>query len=396
MAMWAGASIGYFHGNILELVDDLKALRPTFFFSVPRLYQRFYTAIQSATLDAPGVKGSLSRHIVNTKLATMKSGTGGSGGSNQHALYDRIWAKKVSAAIGLDRARGMVTGSAPIDKRVLEFLRVVFANHFIQGYGLTETYAVAMGQLVQDNTAGSCGPPSACIEACLKSVPDMDYNVTDKPYARGELLLRGPARFKEYFREPELTAKAIDDEGWFSTGDVCMVDEFGRFTIIDRVKNILKLSQGEYISPERIENNLQSHLAYLMQSYIHGDSLQSFLVGVFGVDRVHFAPFASKILGKEIDPSDDVAIAEACRNKKVRRQVCKDMDDVIKKTGFSGFERVRNVHLCLDPFTINNELLTPTLKLKRAQAAKSYKREIEMLYEEALREQGGSGERAKL
>lgn len=396
MAMWAGASIGYFHGNILELVDDLKALRPTFFFSVPRLYQRFYTAIQSATIDAPGVKGTLSRHIVNTKLTTMKSGTGGSGGSNQHAIYDRIWAKKVSAAIGLDRVTGMVTGSAPIDKRVLEFLRVVFSNNFIQGYGLTETYSVALGQLVQDNTAGSCGPPTVCIEACLKSVPEMDYNITDKPYARGELLLRGPVRFKEYYREPELTTKAIDEEGWFSTGDICMVDEFGRFTIIDRVKNILKLAQGEYISPERIENNLQSHLPYLMQSFVHGDSLQSFLVGIFGVDRPLFAPFASKILGKEINPLDDVAIMEACRDKKVRRQVCKDMDDVIKKTRFSGFERVRNVYLCLDPFTIDNELLTPTLKLKRLQVARAFKEEIGGLYEEALREQGGSGQKAKL
>src|SRR5205807_9647000 len=142
----------------------------------------------------------------------------------------------------------------------------------------------------------NCGPPTFCIEACLKSVPEMDYSVTDRRCARGELLLRGPVLVKEYFREPELTAKAIDEEGWFSTGDICMVDEFGRFTIIDRVKNILKLAQGEYISPERIENNLLSHLPYLMHSYVHGDSLQSFLVGVFGVDRPLFAPFASKIL----------------------------------------------------------------------------------------------------
>lgn len=395
LTMWSGASIGYFHGNILELVDDLKALRPTIFFSVPRLFQRFFTAIHANTVDAPGVKGALSRHIVSTKRATMNSATGGSGGSNQHALYDKIWAKKVSAAIGLDRAHGMVTGSAPIDKRVLEFLRVVFANNFIQGYGLTETYSVALGQLVQDNTAGSCGPPSVSVEACLRSVPEMDYTVDDKPYPRGELLLRGPARFREYFREPELTKAAIDEEGWFSTGDICMVDEYGRFTIIDRVKNILKLAQGEYISPERIENNLQSHLPYLMQSYVHGDSLQSFLVGIFGVDREHFAPFASKVLGKDISAKDDAEILEACRDKRVRQRVCKDMDEVIKRTKFSGFERVRNVHLCLDPFTVDNELLTPTLKLKRPQAGRKYKQELEELYEEALREQG-SREKAKL
>lgn len=396
MTMWAGASIGYFHGNILELVDDLKALRPTIFFSVPRLYQRFYTAIKSATVDTPGVKGAMSRHIVNSKLSTMANGTGGSGGSNQHSFYDKVWGKKVAAAIGLDRTHGMITGSAPIDNQVLDFLRVVFGNNFIQGYGLTETYSVALGQLVQDNTAGSCGPPCEPIEACLRSVPEMDYTVDDKPYPRGEILLRGPARFKEYFREPELTRAAIDEEGWFTTGDICMVDEYGRFTVIDRVKNILKLSQGEYISPERVENNLQSHLPYLMQSYVHGDSLQSFLVGIFGVDRMHFAPFAAKILQRDIPPTDDDAISQACRDKRVKKQVLKEMDEVIKKTNFSGFERVRNVYLCLDPFTIDNELMTPTLKLKRSQVARRFRKEIDELYEEALREQGGEVEKAKL
>ncbi|KAF8468340.1 hypothetical protein BDZ91DRAFT_722461 [Kalaharituber pfeilii] len=388
LSMWAGASIGYFHGNILELTDDLKVLRPTIFFSVPRLFQRFYTAIQSATLEAPGVKGALSRHVVSTKLANMKANPIFQG-SNTHALYDKIWAKKVSAAIGLERTHGMVTGSAPIDGQVLDFLRIVFANNFIQGYGLTETYAVAMGQLVQDNSAGSCGPPAMPVEVCLRSVPDMEYNVEDKPYPRGELLIRGPIRFKEYFREPELTKAAIDEEGWFATGDICSVDELGRFTIIDRVKNILKLAQGEYVSPERIENNLMSHMPILMQAYVHGDSLQSFLVGIFGVDREHFSAYASKILGKTISATDEAALLDACRNKRVRQAVVADMDNVIKKTSFQGFERVRNAHLCLDPFTIDNELLTPTLKLKRPQAAKAFRNEIDALYEEANRELTG-------
>ena len=236
VTMWAGGSIGYFHGNILEIVDDLKALRPTIFFSVPRLFQRFYSVIQASTIEAPGVKGALSRHIVSTKLATMKSVPGGSGGTNKHMLYDKIWGKKVAAAMGLDRAHGMVSGSAPIDGRVLDFLRIVFSNNFIQGYGLTETYAVAIGQLVQDNTAGSCGGPAMPVEVCLRSVPEMDYTVEDKPHPRGELLIRGPILFREYFREPEMTRAAIDEEGWFATGDICSVDEYGKFSIIDRVK----------------------------------------------------------------------------------------------------------------------------------------------------------------
>ena len=141
-----------------------------------------------------------------------------------------------------------------------------------------------------------------------------------------------------------------------------------------------------------------SHLNYLSQSYVHGDSLQSFLVGVFGVDRGFFAPYASKILQKTIPADDDAAILEACADKRVRKAILADMDRVIKKTKFSGFERVRNVHLCLDPFTIQNELLTPTLKLKRPQAARWFKPEIERLYAEAIGEgAGGFGkEKARL
>ena len=121
----------------------------------------------------------------------------------------------------------MVSGSAPIDPSLHQFLRVVFANNFVQGYGLTETYAVSLLQLAGDLGAGSCGAVAPCIEVCLVDVPDMDYLTTDKPYSRGEMMVRGHSRFREYLHNPEDTAKAIDADGWFRTGDICYVDERG-------------------------------------------------------------------------------------------------------------------------------------------------------------------------
>ena len=112
-------------------------------------------------------------------------------------------------------------------------------------------------------------------------------------------------------------------------------------------------------------------------------------MGVFGVDRQHFSTYASKILGKPISATDDTAILAACAERKVRRAVVADMERVIKKTKFQGFERVRNVYLCLDPFTIENELLTPTLKLKRPQTAKVFREVIDQMYEETNREISG-------
>ncbi|MCJ1303840.1 hypothetical protein MMC08_006651, partial [Hypocenomyce scalaris] len=183
-ALWAGAAIGYFHGDILSLVDDLKLLRPTAFTSVPRLYNRFGSAIRAATTAQSGVSGALARHIVSTKMASLKNPDDPSV-TNKHAIYDRLWGRKVSSALGLERATSMVSGSAPLDPHLHQFLRVVFGNHFLQGYGLTETYGVGLGQLAGDLSAGNCGAVTPAMEACLASVPDMDYLVTDTPHPRG-------------------------------------------------------------------------------------------------------------------------------------------------------------------------------------------------------------------
>ena len=357
--MWSGAAIGYFHGNILELVDDFKLLRPTNFISVPRLYNRFGGAIRAATTEQAGVKGGLARHIVSTKLAKLVDQESASA-TNKHFLYDRIWGKKVTAALGLDRARNMVSGSAPIDPSLHQFLRVVFGNNFIQGYGLTETYAVALAQVAGDFSTGNCGAAAPVNELCLLSVPDMDYLVTDKPEPRGELLVRGNSLFSGYFRNEEETEKSMLPGGWFKTGDICSVDSKGRFKIIDRRKNVLKLAQGEYISPERIENIYLSHLSYLAQAFVHGDSVQTSLVGIFGVAPDLFAPFASKVLGKSIAVTDLQAIAAAAADPKVRKAVVHDLEKVGRKNKFAGYEKVKACYLYLDPFTIDNELLTPT------------------------------------
>ncbi|GAQ09013.1 long chain acyl-CoA synthetase 7, peroxisomal [Aspergillus lentulus] len=392
-AFWAGARIGYFHGNIVELVDDIKALKPTAFMSVPRLYSRFGNVIRGATVEQPGFKGALSRHIVAAKTANLKN-PDPSKATVKHALYDRIWAKKVAAAIGLERCRFMVSGSAPLDPSLHNFLRVAFGVDFIQGYGLTETYAIASSQSAKDLTAGNCGRIAPSTEACLMSLPDMEYSVDDKPFPRGELLLRGTNIFREYFKNPEETSKAMTEDGWFRTGDVCTIDEMGRFIIIDRRKNVLKLAQGEYISPERLEGVYLSELSYFAQGYVHGDSVQTFLVGIFGVQPDAFAPFASKVLGRAIDATDIEGLKSVLSDDKVRKAVLRDLEKVAKKHKLAGYERVKNCALLIDPFSVENNLLTPTLKLKRPPTAKKYRQLLDQLYEQALEEQ--SAPKAKL
>ena len=357
-ALSAGAAIGYFHGDILGLVDDMKLLKPTGFNSVPRLYNRFGSAIRTAAIDVPGIKGALGRHIINTKLANMKLPPGKA--TNKHALYDRIWTPKVASAFGLQRARGMVSGSAPLDPTLHQFLRAAFGTDFIQGYGLTETYAVSLAQLDGDLSAGNCGALAPSIEACLQSVPDMEYLVTDSPNPRGELLIRGNTVFREYYKNEKETEKAIIEDGWFRTGDIAEIDSMGRFKIVDRVKNVLKLAQGEYVSPERIENVYMANTPIIAQAYVHGDSTQAFLVSIFGIDPANFAPFASSVLKKTIKPDDLDAVKAAAKDPRCKKALLKELEKIGKKNKFNSYERVRNLHLEVEPFTIDNELLTPT------------------------------------
>ncbi|KAK4692992.1 hypothetical protein P7C71_g4315, partial [Lecanoromycetidae sp. Uapishka_2] len=385
-ALWAGGQIAYFHGDILSLVDDLQQVRPTSFTSVPRLYNRFGGAIRAATVQQPGVKGAIARHIVSTKTAAMEPADKSSA-TEKHAFYDRIWGRKVAAALGLDRTRLMVSGSAPLDPSLHRFFRAAFGTRFVQGYGLTETYANGLCQLPGDLSVGNCGAAAPTLELCLLDVPDMEYYSTDKPQPRGELMIRGSSLFVGYYRNDEETKKAVLPDGWFCTGDIATVDSRGRFQIIDRRKNVLKLSQGEYISPERLENIYLSHLSYLAMAYVHGDSMQTFLVAIFAVQPDMFAPYASKILGRNIEATDSAALAAACGDVKVRKEVMKDLEKVGRKNKFAGYERVRNCYLMIDPFTIENELLTPTLKMKRPQTAKMYRKHLDELYAAALAEE---------
>lgn len=384
-ALATGAAIGYFHGNIVELVEDLQMLRPTIFSGVPRLYNRFGSKIKEATIEQGGIKGALSRHVVSTKLAAINDKQNP---TNTHMLYDRIWAKKVAAGLGLDRCRVLVSGSAPIDPSLQQFLRIVFGSNFQQGYGLTETYAVSLIQHEGDFTAGNCGGCTPNTELCLADVPDMEYLSSDKPYPRGELLIRSTTTFKEYFRNPEETAKAIDADGWFHSGDICQVDELGRFKIIDRKKNVLKLAQGEYISPERIENVYLANCGWIASAYVHGDSHQSFLVALFGVAPDIFPQWASKVLGEPVPEGDIARLKQVLGDKRLEKAALKELTKIGNRNKFNSYEKVRAVRLFLDPFTIDNELLTPTLKLKRPQTAKAFRKELDECYEEGLAEEG--------
>jgi len=210
-------------------------------------------------------------------------------------------------------------------------------------------------------------------------------------------MIRGHTIFSHYHKNDEETTKSKDADGWFATGDIASVDDSGRFAIIDRVKNLLKLAQGEYVSPERIENRYLANVGFLRAAYMHGDSDKTSMVGLFDVEPEPFAEFAGKVLGKKINWQTDIeGLREACKDEKVRAAALKTLDKVGDESKFIKYERCRALQLYVDPFRVDNNLLTPTMKIKRPQVRKAFRETIDQLYEEVAKQDAAKPQRSLL
>ncbi|KAJ2780828.1 medium-chain fatty acid-CoA ligase faa2 [Coemansia javaensis] len=367
--MSIGGQIGLFSGNILNVVDDLQTLAPTIFTSVPRLLNRIYDRLVAGTIHAPGLAGVIARRAVADKLANLRAGKG-----NTHALWDRVLFKKIRALLG-GKLEFVLTGSAPISPEVLEFLRICFCCLVSEGWGATETCAIGITTIPEENLAGRIGIPMQGVEIRLADVPDMNYLSTDRPCPRGEMQIRGACVFGGYLKDEQKTAEAILDGGWLATGDIARINEDGTLSIIDRKKNIFKLSQGEYVAPETLENAYGND-SNVLQIFVHGDSLQSCLVGIVVPDPDAFVPWARKIA------RDSAATIEAlCRNPAVNAALLERLAAIGRKTNRQGFEILKAITIDHRPFdSETNGVLTPTMKLRRNIAADYYRPQIDAMY----------------
>jgi long-chain acyl-CoA synthetase len=258
----------------------------------------------------------------------------------------------------------------------------------VEGYGQTENGAGASVQLPHENTSGHVGAPFPSCEMKLVDVPDMKYLSTDKPCPRGEVCIRGPNVFMGYFKDPEKTKETVDAEGWLHTGDIGMMNENGTLKIVDRKKAIFKLAQGEYLAPEHIEN-IYLLCPLVEQIYIHGDSLQSEVVGVVVPNPETFPAWAKQQLGKTAPYKD------LCKDSTVIQAFLKELDVIGKEKKLRGFEFVKAIYLESTPFSVENELLTPSFKLKRQQAIQYYRKQIDAMYS-ALSASNQMADKAKL
>ncbi|KAG5263906.1 hypothetical protein AALO_G00269950 [Alosa alosa] len=356
-----GASIGFFQGDIRLLMDDLAALRPTVFPTVPRLLNRIYDRVHGQA-SSP-VKKWLLGFASRRKEAEMNSGI-----MRNNSIWDKIIFKKVQANLG-GRVRLMLTGAAPVSATVLTFIRGALGCQFYEGYGQTECTAGCTITLPGDWTAGHVGAPLPCNDIKLVDVAEMNYLAAN---GEGEVCVKGPNVFQGYLKDPEKTAEAIDEDGWLHTGDIGKWLPNGTLKIVDRKKHIFKLAQGEYIAPEKIEN-VYIRADAVAQAFVHGDSLQSCLVAIIVPDPEILPKWAQK-------RGHNGSYDELCKNKEVKKAILEDILKLGKEGGLKSFEQVKDISLHNEMFSVENGLLTPTFKAKRTDLKNHFRDQIDELY----------------
>ncbi|KAF1760494.1 hypothetical protein GCK72_008743 [Caenorhabditis remanei] len=361
-----GSKIGYFRGSIQGLTDDIKSLKPTVFPVVPRLLNRLYDAITSKVQQ----QGFMAKLVYNfafaRKLSQVKAGKGG-----RDTIWDRLVFRKIQEQIG-GKVDLMVTGSAPISSTVLETCRVTLGATIVEGYGQTECTALATFTWMGDPSTGHCGAPAPCALVKLGDVPDLNYFAKD---GKGEIRIKGPCVTKGYYKDPERTAELFDEDGFLQTGDIGEMLPNGCIRIIDRKKHIFKLAQGEYVAPEKIEQ-VYIRTPVAQQVYVDGDSLERWLIAVVVPEPDVMMEWNEK------QGAGQRSLEEICKDEKAKEFVLSELHAIGKANKLNSIEQVKKVILSTDPFTVENGLLTPTLKAKRPQLRLKYKDGMAKVYKQ--------------
>ncbi|CAF1488004.1 unnamed protein product [Adineta ricciae] len=358
-----GFKIGYYMGDVRQLADDLAHLKPTLMPCVPRLLNRMYDNIQATIRQLSPLKRVLFQMALSAKGNDVDKHR-----VTRHMLWDGLVLKRIQERLG-GRVKLIVSGAAPLSPAILQFLKRVCGAYVIEGYGQTECCGVSTCQTLGDSSVGNIGVPLHCNMIKLADVPDMQYFSKDNV---GELCIKGSNVFKGYYRDEEKTREAIDSEGWLHTGDIAKWTPTGQIQIVDRKKHMFKLAQGEYVAPERIEN-IYIHSKYIAQVFVFGNGYKSYTVGIIVPDAEILEKYA-----RDKNISGD--IAALCKKKEIKDLIFADMKQLEKENSLKGFEMVKDIYLHSEPFSVENNLLTPTMKTKRPELGKYFEKEIEEMY----------------
>ncbi|MCA9705784.1 MAG: long-chain fatty acid--CoA ligase [Myxococcales bacterium] len=348
--------------SIPTLAEDAREVHPGFFPSAPRVYEKMKSKIETAVAGAPPMRQKLFHWALGVGTKTVPYRTTGRPVplwlGLQHRLADKLVLSKLRARLGLDRAYALLSGSAPLDSDVHTFF-LACGLDLLEAYGLTETCPGLTSNLPGNIKIGTVG----------KALPGVRIKIADD----GEILAKGPNITQGYLNRPEATREAFDDDGWFCTGDLGRQDADGFIAITGRKKELIKTSGGKYVAPAKIEGQLKG-LPIVQEAVVVGDR-RNFCVSLIALDPEELDDWA-KQQGIEAKPDDP----------KVR----KALEDHVAKVndGLASFETIKYWRVTPEPMTVDNGMLTASLKVKRKVVEERYADMIDDMYA-AAKKRGG-------
>jgi long-chain acyl-CoA synthetase len=351
-----GATLAYWEGDPNKIVPNLGELKPTYFPSVPRIFEKIYTAANSGMEKQGGLKKAIfdwsikiGKKMRETERAGRKPGFLL---QRQFDFADKKVLSKIRGLFG-GNLRLAVSGAAPINPDILRFFDAAGVL-VVEGWGMTETSTAATVASEDDFKFGTIGKP----------FPGCEVKIA----ADGEILVHGPNVFQGYHKNPEATAETIVD-GWLHTGDIGEIDADGFIKITGRKKDIIITAGGKNITPANLEAEIRQH-QLVSQCVVVGDR-RPYLVALVTLDPEEAVAYA-----KEHGLSEDPA--ELARNPEIRKVVEAHVEEINKK--FARVEQVKKVAILPRDLSQENGELTPTLKVKRAVVTEKNSKEIEELY----------------
>ena len=356
LPMIAGAEVVYSR-SVQQLASDLQTIRPTVLISVPRIYERVYGKI----LEGLNAKGRLAQRLFSLTLRVgwqrfeyQQGRSGWSPGLLIWPLLQQLVASNILNKLG-GRLRYAVCGGAPLNKDVAR-LFIALGAPLYQGYGLTETSPVICVNTPKDNIPSSIGV----------TLPDVEVRIGDND----ELQTKSPCTMQGYWKNEEATKASYTEDGWLRTGDKAAIHEDGHIYITGRLKDIIVMANGEKVPPGNMEGAITLDPLFA-QAIVIGEG-RAYLSALLVLESDAWHYLAGEL---GIDPKDPLMLC----NKQVYKACLKRLNQALAE--FPGYAQIRRIHLSLEPWSIENGLQTPTLKIKRQRVMSRFAEQIEQLYQ---------------
>jgi long-chain acyl-CoA synthetase len=354
---YRGATIAYAE-DVTRVADNMQEVRPHYFAAVPRLFEKMQGRILETVAQAPPARQKIFRwalgvaqerlpYVIDQK--PMPTGL-----AWKAAIADRLVFRKIVDRLG-GRIKFIISGGAPLSPELAAFF-IGAGIEIYEGYGLTETSPVIAANSPKARRIGTVGKP----------IPGVEVKIAED----GEILTRGPHVMRGYFNNDEATEKSIDSEGWFYTGDIGLIDEDGFLKITDRKKDIIVNAYGKNIAPQPLENLLKTS-PYINTPVLLGDR-RKFIAALI-VPNFERLERDAKKMGLEFASSEEMVA-----DPKIRAIVQKEIDHFNDQLGRQ--EQIRKFTLLPRDFSIDEDEITPSLKVKRKNIDKKYRPLIDAMY----------------